>query len=80
MEVILEFMMGLFSWARSTQMCSPMSQTMLFTIIVSSLSILACGIYVWKRFIRSKPASEIAKEKPLNNFVCGEERNQVSVV
>lgn len=56
----MEFLTSLFSWAKSTQMCSPMSQTLLFSIILSSLLIAVGGFYVWRRYIRTQPAPEAA--------------------
>lgn len=56
----MEFFTSLFSWAKSTQMCSPMSQTLLFSIILSSLLIAVGGVYVWRRYIRTQPAPNAA--------------------
>lgn len=48
---------SLMLWKKSTEMCSPESYALLYSIITSSVLISLAGVYVWMRFIRTQPAA-----------------------
>ena len=58
----MDFILSLVSWGKSTQMCSPVSQTLLFSLIFMAISIAVAGVYVWMRFIRKQPVSVVQVE------------------
>jgi hypothetical protein len=48
------------SWRESTLSCSAESHFLLYGTVAIQLLIVVGGVYVWRRFIRTKPKSDAA--------------------
>lgn len=45
------------AWGKSTNSCSAESHVLMYSIVVMAVLISVGGVFVWRRFIRTQPAT-----------------------